>query len=111
MLIAAVEPEGAPVLSGGQAGEHRIPGIGVGFVPAVLNRSIIDEVHAISDRDAFATARRLARDEGIIAGASSGAALHAALVIASRANMTDKTVVVLLADTGERYITTELFER
>lgn len=76
-----------------------------------LNRSIIDEVHAISDRDAFATARRLARDEGIIAGASSGAALHAALVIASRANMTDKTVVVLLADTGERYITTELFER
>ncbi len=79
-------------------------------MPAVLNRSIIDEVHAISDRDAFATARRLAREEGIIAGASSGAALHAALAIASRANMTDKTVVFSWP-TPERYITTDLFER
>jgi len=107
--VVAVEPEGSAVLSGGAAGEHQIPGIGVGFVPAVLDRSIIDEVLAISDRDAFSAARRLAREEGILAGASSGAAIHAALRIAARDRAAGKLIVALLADTGERYITTELF--
>ena len=105
----AVEPEGAAVLSGGAAGEHQIPGIGVGFVPAVLDRSVIDEVLAISDHHAFSAARRLAREEGILAGASSGAAIHAALMIAARDQAAGKLIVALLADTGERYITTRLF--
>jgi cysteine synthase A len=108
--IIAVEPAGAAVLSGGQAGQHRIPGIGVGFIPDVLNRSIVDEVIAVSDDDAFACARRLAREEGILAGASSGAALHAALQVAARPESAGRSVAVLLADTGERYITTALFE-
>ncbi len=105
----AVEPEGSAVLSGRAAGEHQIPGIGVGFVPAVLDRSVIDEVLAISDDHAFAAARRLAREEGILAGASSGAAIHAALTIAARDRAAGKLIVTLLADTGERYITTRLF--
>ena len=109
--VVAVEPAGAALLSGGAPGHHRIPGIGVGFVPAVLNRSIIDEVIAVTDDDAFACARRLARAEGIVAGASSGAALHAALSVAARETSASKIIVVLLADTGERYITTELFTR
>jgi cysteine synthase A len=109
--IVAVEPAGAALLSGGSPGDHKIPGIGVGFIPAVLKRSIIDEVFAVSDDDAFAAARRLARAEGILAGVSSGAALHAALTIAARSEAADKTIVVLLADTGERYITTSLFDR
>jgi cysteine synthase A len=107
--IVAVEPAGAAVLSGGPAGDHSIPGIGVGFVPQVLNRAVVDEVVAVSDADAFDGARRLARAEGIVAGASSGAALHAALVVASRAEAAGRLVVVLMADTGERYITTSLF--
>lgn len=107
--VVAVEPAGAAVLSGRPAGQHRIPGIGVGFVPAVLNRAIIDEVIAVSDEDAFACARRLARQEGIVAGASSGAALHASLALAARPELAGSLIVVLLADTGERYITTELF--
>jgi cysteine synthase A len=107
--VVAVEPAGAAVLSGGCAGNHTIPGIGVGFVPEVLNRAILDEVIAVSDDDAFACARRLAREEGILAGASSGAALHAALGIAARAEAAGKMIVVILADTGERYITTALF--
>jgi cysteine synthase A len=107
--VMAVEPAGCAVLSGGAAGEHQIPGIGVGFVPAVLDRSIIDEVIAISDHDAFCAARRLAREEGILAGVSSGAAIHAALTIAARDRAAGKLIVALLADTGERYITTQLF--
>lgn len=107
--VVAVEPAGAALLSGGTAGAHRIPGIGVGFIPEVLNRRILDEVIAVSDEEAFAGARRLAREEGILAGASSGAALHAALAVASRNENAGKMVVVLLADTGERYITTDLF--
>jgi cysteine synthase A len=107
--IVAVEPAGAALLSGKSAGSHHIPGIGVGFIPAVLNRAILDEVIAVTDEDAFACARRLAREEGILAGASSGAALDAALSVASREDCTGKLVVVLLADTGERYITTDLF--
>lgn len=107
--VVAVEPAGAAVLSGRPPGTHRMPGIGVGFIPAVLNRSVIDEVIAVSDDDAFECARRLAREEGILAGVSSGAALYAALALATRAEFVDKLIVVLLADTGERYITTELF--
>jgi len=105
----AVEPAGAAVLSGGPPGDHRIPGIGVGFVPKVLNRSVLDEVIAVTDEDAFLCARRLAREEGILAGVSSGAALHAALAVASRQDAAGRLVVVLLADTGERYVTTSLF--
>lgn len=108
--VIAVEPAGAALLSGGRAGNHLIPGIGVGFIPEVLNRSIIDEVIAVSDSEAFACAQRLARKEGILAGASSGAALSAALAVAARPDSAGKTIVVLLADTGERYITTSLFE-
>jgi cysteine synthase A len=109
--VVAVEPAGAAVLSGRPAGEHRIPGIGVGFIPAVLNRSILDEVIAVTDEAAFDCARRLAREEGILAGVSSGAALHAALAIASRAESAGRLIVVLLADSGERYITTDLFAK
>jgi cysteine synthase A len=107
--VVAVEPAGAAVLSGRPAGPHKIPGIGVGFVPAVLNRAIIDEIALVSDEDAFTNARRLAREEGILAGASSGAALRAALDVASRPSAEGKIIVVLLADTAERYITTPLF--
>lgn len=108
--VVAVEPAGAAVLSGQRVGDHRIPGIGVGFVPAILNRAIIDEVIAVTDDDAFECARRLAREEGVLAGASSGAALSAALQLAARPDADGKTIVVLLADTGERYITTNLFD-
>jgi|HubBroStandDraft_4_1064222.scaffolds.fasta_scaffold08105_1 cysteine synthase A len=107
--VVAVEPAGAAVLSGRPAGPHQIPGIGVGFVPAVLNRAILDEIAIISDDDAFACARRLGREEGILAGPSSGAALSAALRISSRPDAEAKAVVVLLAGTAERYITTPLF--
>jgi cysteine synthase len=109
--IIGVEPAGAAILSGGPAGNHQIPGIGVGFIPDVLNRSILDEVIAVTDDDAFSCARRLAREEGILAGASSGAAVHAALAAARREDAAGKTIVVILADTGERYITTSLFSR
>ncbi len=107
--VVAVEPAGAAVLSGRPAGKHLVPGIGVGFIPDVLNRSLLDEVIAVTDQEAFAGARRLAREEGILAGVSSGAALHAALTVAARPDAAGKTIVVLLADTGERYITTSLF--
>jgi cysteine synthase A len=109
--VVAVEPAGAAVLSGRPAGNHAMPGIGVGFIPAVLNRSLLDEVIAVTDEDALHCARRLAREEGIVAGVSSGAALHAALAVAARKDATGKAVVVLLPDTGERYITTSLFTR
>jgi cysteine synthase A len=107
--VVAVEPAGAAVLSGGGAGSHRQPGIGVGFVPDVLNRAILDEVCAVSDEDAFASARRAAREEGLLVGVSSGAALHAALEVAARPEADGRMIVVILADTGERYVTSELF--
>jgi len=86
-----------------------MPGIGVGFIPEVLNRSILDEIIAVTDEEAFQCARKLAREEGIVAGVSAGAAVHAALGVAARKEAAGKTVIVLLADTGERYITTNLF--
>jgi cysteine synthase A len=107
--MVAVEPAGAAVLSGRPAGGHHIPGIGVGFIPEVLDQSVLDEVIAVKDEEAFECARRLAREEGILAGISSGAAVHAALTVASRDTSAGKTIVVLLADTGERYISTSLF--
>jgi cysteine synthase A len=106
--VVAVEPSNAAVLSGKPAGNHQIPGIGVGFIPQILNRSILDEIVAVSDEDAFSCARRLAREEGIMAGASSGAALHAALLIAGRESSAGKMIVVILADSAERYVTTPL---
>ena len=106
----AVEPAGAALLSGGKPGQHKMPGIGVGFVPDVLDRSVIDEVIAVSDDEAFASARRLAAEEGILAGVSSGAALHAALTVAARPASGGKTIVVLLADSAERYISSALFQ-
>ncbi len=107
--IVAVEPAGAAVLSGKPPGSHQMPGIGVGFIPAVLNRAILDEVIAVTDEQAFDCARRLARTEGIVAGVSSGAALHAALTVASGPDSSGKMIVVLLPDTGDRYISTSLF--
>ena len=107
--VVAVEPANAAVLSGRPAGNHLIPGIGVGFIPEILNRSILDEVIAVSDEEAFACTRKLAREEGILAGISSGAALHAALAVVARQDAAGKMIVVVLADTGERYVTTPLF--
>lgn len=107
--VVAVEPTGAAVLSGMPAGSHQMPGIGVGFVPQVLNRGIIDQVIAVNDEDAFAGARRLAREEGVLAGVSSGAALHAALTLAANRQAAGKLIVVMICDTGERYVSSALF--
>lgn len=101
--VVAVEPAGAAVLSGGLAGQHRMPGIGVGFVPPLLERALVDEVIAVEDEAAFEMARRLARLEGIAAGPSAGAALHAALEVLARPDMAGRTAVTILPDTGDRY--------
>ena len=105
----AVEPASSPVLSGGNPGPHKIQGIGAGFVPAVLNRKIVDEVMTVTDAQAFETARAVAKKEGILCGISSGAAVAAALGIAARPESKGKTIVVILPSTGERYLSTDLF--
>ena len=108
--IIAVEPAGSPVLTEGHAGPHKIQGIGAGFVPDTLDRSVVDEVHTVADEAAFEGMRLLSRREGILAGISSGAAFSAALEVARREENAGKLVVALLPDTGERYLSTGLFE-
>jgi len=106
----AVEPEESPVLSGGKPGPHRIQGIGAGFVPDVLQLDLVDEIIKVNANNAIDTARRLAKEEGILVGISAGAAAYAALQVAAREEMRGKTIIVILPDTGERYLSTDLFD-
>ncbi len=108
--IVAVEPAGSPLLSGGQAGPHKIQGIGANFIPKTLNTSVYDEVLAIPEEEAFQAVRELARTEGLLCGISSGAALAAAVRLAQREEFTGKRIVVLFPDTGERYLSTGLYD-
>ena len=109
ILVVAVEPSDSPVLSGGDAGPHRIQGIGAGFVPKVLDTKVYDEVVKVAAEDAFAAARELARREGVLVGISAGANVWAAGQVARRPDMAGKTIVTVLCDTGERYLSTPLF--
>lgn len=108
--VVAVEPESSPVLRGGKAGPHKIQGIGAGFVPEIYNSNFIDEVYDVKNEEAINTAREIAKEEGLVVGISSGAALYAATEIAKRKENKGKLIVVILPDTGERYLSTELFE-
>lgn len=108
--IAAVEPAGSPVLSGGQAGPHGLQGIGAGFVPKILNTEIYDEIITVENEEAYAASRNLTKTEGILTGISSGAALHAGMILAKRPENEGKTIVVLLPDSGDRYYSTPLFQ-
>jgi cysteine synthase A len=107
--VVAVEPAASPVLSGGLAGPHKIQGIGAGFVPAVLNRDVIDEIITVGDEDAIETARLVSRREGILAGISAGAALWAAIQVGNRPEFGGKKIVVIMPDSGERYVSTPFF--
>jgi len=109
LKAVAVEPENSSVLSGGRAGSHKIQGIGAGFIPGVLRMDLVDEVIRVSDENAGVIARRLAREEGILTGISSGAAAWAAMEVAKRQESEGKMIVAILPDTGERYISTWLF--
>ena len=109
LQVIAVEPAASPLLSGGQAGPHGIQGIGANFIPAALNQDIYDEIIPVTNEDAFAMGRQVARTEGILVGISSGAALWAAVQAAQRPENKGKTIVVLLPDTGERYLTSAMF--
>ena len=108
--VIAVEPAASPLLSGGQAAPHGLQGIGANFIPDNLDRSVYDEVFPVTEEQAYAAARRLGASEGILVGISSGAALHAALTVAQRPENVDKTIVVVLPDTGDRYLSTPLFK-
>ena len=108
-LVVAVEPASSPVLAGGAPGPHKIQGIGAGFVPEVLDRSVIDEVLAVGDEDALETARLAAREEGILAGISAGANIWAALQVAARPQLAGKRVVTVVCDSGERYMSLPFF--
>jgi len=107
--VVAVEPASSPVLSGGQAGAHAIQGIGAGFIPEILNTNVYDEIIQISNEDAYSGGRMIGKKEGILVGISSGAALQAAIEIAKREENTGKTIVVILPDSGDRYLSTEMF--
>ena len=109
VMVVAVEPATSAVLSTGVAGAHKIQGIGAGFVPEVLNTSIYDEIIPVSNEDAFATGKLIGKQEGVLVGISSGAAVHAAIELAKRPESKGKTIVVLLPDTGDRYLSTPLF--
>lgn len=108
--VVAVEPAASPLLSGGKAGPHGLQGIGANFIPEILNRDVIDAVIPVTEEEAYEAARQLGKTEGILVGISSGAALHAAIVLAKRPENAGKTIVVLLPDTGDRYLSTGLFE-
>ena len=110
MKIVAVEPKSSPVLSEGTSGPHKIQGIGAGFVPDTLNTDIYDEIITVANEDAFETGRAVARNEGVLVGISSGAALWAGIQLAKRPENKGKNIVVLLPDTGERYLSTPMFE-
>lgn len=110
LKVIAVEPADSPVLAGGKPGPHKIQGLGAGFVPDILNMKVIDEIIPVKNEEAFAASRQLARQEGILAGISSGAATHAALLAAARPENKGKLIVVVLPDTGERYLSTVLFK-
>ena len=111
LKIIAIEPENSPVMSGGSPGKHKVQGIGAGFIPQVMDVSVIDEIETVNDEEAGVTARELALQEGIFSGISSGAAMAVALRVAAKPENAGKKIVVVLPDTGERYLSTWLYEQ